>query len=120
MSGKIDVETCYKYLVFLNEECDRFLRDEGDDEDKIAGLKIEFDRFIERVKKSNLPKDLKKKILDLELDYEYDPHQESKNLVHFALFGQGSQRRRERKLNDAVEALKFDIKGLPMYIQLNY
>ena len=111
---------CYKYLVFLNTECDRLLTGESDLDDKMTHLKIELDRFKERVTKSNLPKDLKVKIMALKLDYAYDKHRETKNLLGFAFLGRLAQIKRDQKLCSAVESLKHEIKGLPMFIQLNY
>lgn len=46
------IETCYNYFVFLNTECDRYLRDHYINEGEIHQLKIELDHFLKEVAKS--------------------------------------------------------------------
>lgn len=111
---------CYKYFVFLNTECDRYLQDNSIDEAEIAHLKIEFDLFIERAAESDLPTELKQKIAALKLDYKYHPQRDNINMVKRLTFGRIAEYRRQQKLKQKVEALKFEIKGIPMFMQLHY
>lgn len=111
---------CYKYFVFLNTECDRYLRDGKIKEEEIAQLKIEFDLFIERVKVSDLPCDLKAKIVDLKLKHSYHPQRDDINMIKRLIFGRISDSYSSHKLKKKVEALKNEIKGIPTLIKLNY
>ena len=113
----MDLETCYKYLVFLNTECDQYLMDQEITEEEIHQLKIELDRFISEANSSDLPTELKAKIKDLNLEYVYRASREYGDLL--GRFNFGKQRRR-RKLIDAVEAFKFRMKGMPLFIKMNY
>ncbi|GAB5417306.1 MAG: hypothetical protein Crog4KO_28880 [Crocinitomicaceae bacterium] len=116
----MDLETCYKYFVFLNTECDRYLKDGVISEEEMANLKIEFDRFVIQALGSDLPSEIKVKITDLKLDYEYHPQRENINMIKRLVFGRAAKYQREKEHKDAIEALKYDIKGIPMFIQLNY
>lgn len=112
------IETCYNYLVFLNNACDRYLKDQDiDEEEVIHQLKIEFERFIKKANQSDLPSELKNKLNDLKLEYTYNPRREYSALL--GRFNFGSNRRRIKLLNQ-IDDFKFQIKGLPMFIKLNY
>lgn len=113
----MDLENCYKYLVFLNTECDRYLMDQEITEEEIHQLKIELDRFISEAASSDLPIELKAKIKDLKLQYVYRTSREYGDLL--GRFNLGKQRR-QRKLMNAVEAFKFEIKGMSLFIKMNY
>lgn len=116
----MDLETCYKYFVFLNNECDRYLRDGKIAEEEIASLKIEFDRFIIQALGSDLPSEVISKISALELDYTYHPQRENINMIKRLTIGRMAQHQREKLHKNRIEALKYQIKGIPMFIQLNY
>ena len=113
----MDIDTCYKYFVFLNTECDRYLEDGEITDEEMHQLKIEFDKFIESVRKSDLPSDLKNKINHLKLDFVYKARREYGDLLGRFNFGSD---RRPRKQYEQVEELKYQIKGLPMFIKMNY
>ena len=113
----MDLETCYKYFVFLNTECDRYLKDGEITDDEMNHLKIEFDKFINEVNDSNLPVELRDKIGALELNFDYKSKREYDDLL--GRFNFGSSRRKAKQKNQ-VEELKFHIKGIPMYIKMNF
>lgn len=113
----MNIETCYKYFEFLNIECDRYLKDGKIEEDEIHQLKIELDKFLKEVNKSDLPLEIKTKIADLKLDYNFNSNREYLELLDRWNLG---KYRRQRKLNKMVEDFKYQIKGLPMFIKMNY
>lgn len=115
----MDIETCHKYFVFLNAECDRHLRDGTVDEQEMASIKIEFDRFIKTIEGSDLPSWLKMKIAELELDFTYTSRRDSDLPFEAIALMRWRKARRERKYTDQIQALKHQIKGIPMFIQLN-
>ena len=116
----MNIETCYKYFEFLNSECDRYLKDHTITEDEISQMKIEFDRFLKKVNESDLPTEIKNKITNLKLDYVYTSKRESLAFVGFLIFGRSAKYRREQILKNKVEDFRFQIKGLPMFIKMNY
>jgi hypothetical protein len=111
------IETCYNYFVFLNSECDRYLKDHYIDENEIHQLKIELDRFLIEASKSELPLELKSIIGELKLDYQFKGSREYLPLLGHFYFG---RKRRERLLKRRVEEFNYQIKGLPMYLKMNY
>ena len=113
----MNIETCYKYFQFLNTECDRYLQDGEITDEEMQQLKIEFDRFIKDANDSDLPSELKNKIKILKLDYVYKSRREYGDLL--GRFNFGSNRRHSKMLKQ-VEDFKFNIKGLPMFIKLNF
>jgi hypothetical protein len=113
----MNIETCYNYVVFLNIECDKYLKNRSIEEDEIHQLKIELDKFLEVVNNSELPLAIRTRIVDLKIDYSFNGNRE-----YLALLGSwnfGKQRRR-RKLKKMVEIFKSQIYELQMFIQLNY
>lgn len=80
-------------------------------------LKIEFDKFISEANSSQLPFELKRKIKELSLDFEYKSIREYGALLGRFNFGSG---RRQRKQQEQVEELKHHIKGLPLFIKMNF
>lgn len=113
----MNIETCCKYFEFLNTECDRYLKDNRIEDEEIHQLKIEFDRFIQEAKTSDLPVELKNKIKDLKLDYVHRPRREYGALLGYWNLG---KHRRQNNLKNMVEEFKFQIKGLPTYIKMNF
>ena len=113
----MNIETCYKYFKFLNTECDRYLEDDFIEEEEINQLDIEFKRFIENVNNSDLPNEIKNKITNLKLDYTFNSNRDYLEILGHWNFG---KHRRQRKLKRMVEEFKFQINGLPMFIQLNF
>jgi hypothetical protein len=113
----MNIETCYTYFEFLNTECDRYLKDHRIEEDEIHQLKIELDKFVAAARNSELPVELKAKIADLKLDYEFNAHREYLELLGRFNFG---KHRRQRKINTSVKDFKQQIVGMPMYIKLNF
>jgi hypothetical protein len=116
----MNIETCYKYFEFLNNECDRYLKDRHISEEEISQMKIELDRFLEKANGSDLPIEIKDKIADLKLDYVFSPNRESRSFLVLLMFGRSAQRIRERKLKIKVEEFKNQISGLPIFIRMNY
>ncbi len=112
----MNIETCIKYFGFLNHECDRYLNG-GITDEEIQQLKIETDRFIELVMNSDLPFSLKQKIAAIKLEYSYNSMRE-----YLPLLGGWdlTRHKRQRERRKKVEDLKFQIKDLPRFIQLNY
>lgn len=113
----MNIETCYKYVMFLIAECDRYLGDEEITDEEMHSLKIEFDAFIEQTNNSNLPIELKNKINALELDYTYQARREYGPLL--GRFNFGSRRRRADQ-KQQIEEMKFQMKGLPMFMKMNF
>lgn len=111
------IETCYKYLVFLNTECDRYLTDHSIHEDEIHQLQIELDRFRAEVLNSDLPSDIKTKIADLNIHYQFKAYREYLPLLGTLNLG---KHRRKRQLKKEVEAFKNSIDGLPMFVKMKY
>ena len=116
----MNIEICYKYFEFLNNECDRYLIDKHISEEEISQMKIEFDRFMEKANRSDLPTKIKSKIAELKLDYVYDSKRETRAFLGMLAFGATPKYRREKKLKKEVEAFKLQIKGLPTFIKMNY
>lgn len=117
LSISMNIETCYKYFEFLNFECDRYLEDSKIEEDEIHQLKIELDKFLKEANNSDLPLEIKTKIADLKLDYYFNENREYLELLGRWNLG---KRKRQRKLKKMVEAFKYQINGLPMFIKMNY
>ncbi len=113
----MNIETCYKYVEFLNIECDRYLKDRKIDENEIHQLKIELDKFLKEVNKSDLPVEIKNKMANLKLEYEFNGKGEYVEILGRWNFGKN---RRQRKLNKMVEDFKHQINGIPMFIKMNY
>jgi hypothetical protein len=113
----MNIEKCYKYFEFLNTECDRYLKDEIIEEQEIYQLKIELSKFKEEAKNSNLPELIKNKIDDLNLNYEFNSNREY--LEFLGRFNLGKYKRKN-KIKKMVEDLKYQIKGLPIFIKMNY
>jgi hypothetical protein len=113
----MNIETCYKYFEFLNIECDRYLKDRTIEEDEIHQLKIELDKFLKEAINSDLPLEIKTKIADLKLDYNFNGNREYLELLGRWNLG---KHKRQRKLKKMVEDFKYQINGLPMFIKMNY
>ncbi|MCH2231784.1 MAG: hypothetical protein MK105_15730 [Crocinitomicaceae bacterium] len=113
----MNIDTCYKYFVFLNTECDRYLEDGEITDEEMHQLKIEFDKFIKEAYESDLPSELKNKIGKLSLKFEYKATREYGDMLGRWNFG--AKKRRLRQENQ-VEELQYQIKGLPMFIKMNF
>lgn len=111
------IETCYNYVVFLNRECDRYLKNHAIDDDEIHQLKIELERFQQQVNDSDLPWEIKTNVTDLKIDYHFNDNRE-----YFALLGSWDfgKHRRLRKLKKMVEVFKSQIDELQTFIRSNY
>ncbi len=83
----MNIETCYKYFVFLNIECDKYLKDRSIDEDEIHQLKIELDKFLIEAANSELPWQIKSQIADLKIDYTFNENREYLALLGSWNFG---------------------------------
>ena len=111
------LDTCYKYFVFLNNECDRYLEDGIIEDEEIHFLKIEFDLFIEKLENSALPEQLKERISVLEINYKYSNIKEFlETIFKTRLFRNVGKK---RNLN-TIENFKYQIKSLPMFIKINF
>lgn len=113
----MNIETCYNYVVFLNIECDRYLKNRSIEEDEIHQLKIELDKFLQEVNNSDLSLEIKTNIADLKLDYSFNGNREYLALLGSWNFG---KHRRKRKLKKMVEDFKYQIHELQLFIKLNY
>lgn len=113
----MNIEKCYKYFVFLNTECDRYLEDNKIEEDEINQLKIEIERFKNEANNSDLPLPIKNKIAELKLDYEFNYNREYLVLLGRLNFG---KHRRQKKIKKMVEELKCQIGGMPFFLKMNY
>lgn len=113
----MNIEKCYKYFEFLNTECDRYLSDGRIEEDEVYQLKVELERFKIEANNSDLPLPLKNKIAELKLAYNYNSNREYLELL--GRFNLGKHKR-QRKTKRMVEEFKYQIRGLPMFIKMNY
>lgn len=113
----MNAETCRKYFDFLITECERYIEDRKIEEDEIHQLKIEFDRFLEKIVNSDLPSDLKTRITELNLDYTFNSNRD-----YFEFLGRWNpvKHRRKARLLKSVEDFKFEISALSNYIKLNF
>lgn len=109
----MNIETCNNYVVFLNTECDKYLKNRSIEEDEIHQLKIELDKFLQEVNNSDLPWEIKTKITDLKLDYSFNGNREYLELLGSWNFG---KYRRKRKLKKMVEDFKSQIHELQLFI----
>lgn len=113
----MDIQTCYKYIVFLNTECERYLEDDEITDEELLDLKIEFDKFIKEVEVSDLPSELKNKITELSLSFKFKTNSQYTDLLGRLIFGTSRRRLRQKK---QVEEFHHQIKALPMFIKMNY
>ena len=121
----MDLETCIKYLDFIGNECDRHLEDGKVTNEELTEMVIEFSRFQDRCRDSDLPDDLKEKIAALKLDYTISNIERSYWLffaifitlgVWAGIYWYRRQRRRKRSLYD----IKGHVSGMSVDIKMNY
>lgn len=89
----------HKYFLFLNTQCNRYLKGGEITDEEMHHLKIEFDTFISEAINSDLPIQLKNKIDELELNFEYKSRSEYGDLLNRLNLG---SRRRELKQKNRV------------------
>jgi len=68
----MDIETCLNYLNFVSKECERHLEDGHISDDELNQFIVEFERFQNKCKESNLPLSIKTKVNQIKLDYRLD------------------------------------------------
>lgn len=121
----MELETCIKYLNFVSHECERHLRDGQVSDEELIQLIIEFQRFQDKTRNSQLPDEIKVKISDIKLNYTLKGVERGNWYFIAALLTFGAwaglislrkQSKRKRTLND----LKFDTSRLSSFIRLNY
>ena len=83
-------------------------------------MKIEFDRFILKALGSDLTAELHSQISKLTLKYEYHKRREDINFLTRLLIGRAAVYQREREHKELIDQLKYQIKGIPMFIKMNY
>ncbi|PHR42443.1 MAG: hypothetical protein COA32_17490 [Fluviicola sp.] len=121
----MDIQTCIKYLDFVSQECERYLRDGRVSDEELINLIIEMKRFKEKSENSNLPTELKSKISDLKLDYTVQRVERGSwyILAAFASFGAWSvliHFRQQSKRKQTLSEISFDASRLSSFIRFNY
>jgi len=104
-----EIKMCYKYFEFLYRKCQKYLEDNDVTEEEIHQLKIEFDRFIERIDNSKLPKEIKNKVSSIKLNYNLNHNSE-----YIELLGRWdiTKNIRRRKLKKKLIFFKNEIKDI--------
>ena len=118
-------ETCIEYLDFVSRECDHYLKDGQVTDDELVNLIIEFQRFQEKTKWSELPEEIKERITEIKLDYSIKRVERANwyLMAAFLTFGAWAifiYLRKQTKRKQALTILKFDVSRLASYIVLNH
>lgn len=121
----MNTETCINYLDYVSHECDRHLRDGQVTDDALVNLIIEFQRFQDKTKHSELSEDIKNKISEIKLEYSITGVERGNWYLIAALLTFGSwamliHLRKQAKRKQSLSLLKFDASRLSSYIRLNY
>lgn len=121
----MDIATCKKYISFVNEECERHLKDGRVMDDELFQLIIEFVRFQEKVAESELPDALKEKISSVDFRYTRSRVNRSKVTLILAVITLGIWAiiiwlGRQQRRNRALENIKHDMNSLGMWIDMHY
>jgi len=124
----MNIQTCIQYLNFVDNECDRILRDGSVSDDELNDLIIEFQGFQEKVKASNLEHDIKTKVA--EIKFNYSRKSVNRNQWFHLLFltamliSLGSwwfimNYRQQQKRKEVIKLLRFDVSSLAGALKWN-
>ncbi|MBD79615.1 MAG: hypothetical protein CL840_11915 [Crocinitomicaceae bacterium] len=121
----MELDTCFKYLEFVHAECERHLADGVVEDDELFQLIIEFNRFQEHIKRSDLPEELKSKIAKVE--FNYTRKKVKRNAVYMLLafvtvgtWAYVAMLRQQRNRIRTLEDIKHDMNSLSMHMRMNY
>jgi len=117
----MDIETCIKYLEFVNTECDRHLKDGNVSDDELISLIVEFERFQESVEKSELPEIVKSQVADIKLKYSAKGVERGSwfSAAYRTTFGSFLSRKQSKR-KEALKAIKYDVSRLASHLKMNY
>lgn len=120
----MDIETCSKYLQFLTNECDKYLKDLDISDDELLSMGTEIQRFKKQCNESNLPLNLLEKINKIDFKYNRSDLQKTKYIMLIAIltlgiFGYMLHMKQRIKRENALINLKSQISGLPVFIKMN-
>jgi hypothetical protein len=121
----MNTEICIKYLDYVSHECERHLSDGQVTDDELINLIIEFQRFQEKVVKSELSEEIKTKIADIKLNSTIKGVERGNRYLIIALLTFGSwailiSMRKQSKRKQTLNDLKFDTSRLFSFLRLNY
>lgn len=106
----MNLETLLKYLDFLKKECLRHQNDNMITDDEINQLRIEINRFLERVLDSSFSEELKSEISKIDFDLNEENHNHSKFKIFKFIGGfQGNQFREQENRKQRFLKLYKDI-----------
>lgn len=114
----MDKKTLIKYLEFLKNECLRHQNDKHITDDEMNQLKVEINKFIERLEVSSLDDTIKTNVLNI--DINLNEHNHNKRKLNW-LFGgyqakeikeQENRKHRLSKLYDDIDHNLFKIKSI--------
>lgn len=121
----MDIATSIKYLDYVSQECERLLRDGQVTDEELLHLIVEFERFQNQIRESELPDELKSKVSAIKLNYTFKEVERGKWSMALGFLTLGAwaiiihmrkQSNRKQTLND----LKFDTSRLSSFVTLNY
>jgi hypothetical protein len=117
-------ETCIKYLDYVSQECEKYLRDSQVTDDELVNLIIEFQRFQDKTLQSQLPEEIKNKIAEIKLDFSIKQVERGNwyLIAAFLTFGSWAifiHMRKQAKRKEALNMMKFDVSRLSTFIKLN-
>lgn len=121
----MNTQTCIKYLDYVSLECDKRLKDGQVSDDELVNLIVEFQRFQEKIQQSELPDEIKEKVLAIKLNYSMKGVARSQWFLIAAFLSFGSWAiimhfRKQSKRKQALNLLKFDASRLASFLRLNY
>ena len=119
----MNINECTKYFDFLTSECDRFLSDKKIEEEEIQKMQNELFRFKELSKRSELPKEIKKIVEELNLTYQVSERNEYFKLLALATLGYWYiiyEKRKARKMANCIHDFKTQVSQVSMFLKLNY
>ena len=121
----MNIETCINYLEYVSRECDKHLKDNQVTDDELVNLIIEFERFQDQTRKSELPEEIKNKILEIKLNYSIKGVERGNwyLMAAFLTFGSWAifiHMRKQSNRKQALNLLKFDSSRLSSFIKFNY
>jgi hypothetical protein len=121
----MNIETCIKYLDFVNIECERFLEDGKVTDEELNQLIIEFHRFLDQVAGSTLPVGIKDRIAELHIDYPRVQIKRGFWYLFSVVFTLGiaaliSANWQQRKRKRVLRNLKSDTANTLIFIKMNF
>jgi hypothetical protein len=117
-------ELCYKYLVFIVTEVERYLQDNKVTDDELTQFSIEIGNFKEKVLSSNIDSELKKRVSELDFKYTQKQIERSGWMKLFMIITFGSIARlyynKKDDRNSNLANLKSQANTLMLFMKMNY